>query len=267
MPWTPMKEGDLMEDLLQVQNLTVSYGNRLILNHISFSLKEGESLAVVGESGCGKSTILRALMHVLPSNGNIEEGNILYRGEDIYRLPKESWRKISGHHMAMIFQQPGSYLDPIRKIGKQFNDFLTAHGIPLSDCRRISMESLFQAGLPEGERILDSYAFQLSGGMRQKVAAAMAFSLSPSLIVMDEPTSALDSASVINFLNLIKEAQKKGASVLFVTHNIRAAAYLADRIIVMKEGLFLEEGNREELENHPLHEYTKELFRAVPDLR
>ena len=167
----------------------------------------------------------------------------------------------------MLFQQPGSYLDPIRTIGKQFNDFLRAHGVSSVDCRPLALGILERAGLPEGERILSSYAFQLSGGMRQKVAASMILALSPELIVMDEPTSALDSASVINFLNLVKEYAEGGAAILFVTHNIRAASYLSDRIIVMKDGRFLEEGSRETLRLHPKHDYTRELFRAVPDLR
>lgn len=257
-----------MEDLLTIRDLSISYEKQHVtVDHVSLSLKPGEALSVVGESGCGKSTILRALMHVLPDNGKIEGGSLLYRGKDIYRLSPEEWRQVTGRRMVMLFQQPGSYLDPIRTIGKQFNDFLRAHGVSSVDCRPLALGILERAGLPEGERILSSYAFQLSGGMRQKVAASMILALSPELIVMDEPTSALDSASVINFLNLVKEYAEGGAAILFVTHNIRAASYLSDRIIVMKDGRFLEEGSRETLRLHPKHDYTRELFRAVPDLR
>ncbi len=238
-----------------------------MVDRVSLSLKAGEALSIVGESGCGKSTILKAVMRVLPENGKIEGGSVLFKGQDIYGLPAKAWRQVTGHHMVMLFQQPGGYLNPIRTIGRQFSDFLSAHGMEEKKIHGLALESLEKAGLPEGERILSSYAFQLSGGMRQKVAASMILSLNPELIVMDEPTSALDSASVINFLNLVKTYASDGAAILFVTHNIRAASYLSERIIVMHKGRFLEEGNREELRLHSRNAYTRELFRAVPDLR
>ena len=262
MPWIPTKEGDRMEDLLTIRDLSISYEKHVTVDHVSLSLKPGEALSVVGESGCGKSTILRALMHVLPDNGKIEGGSLLYRGKDIYRLSPEEWRQVTGRRMVMLFQQPGSYLDPIRTIGKQFNDFLRAHGVSSVDCRPLALGILERAGLPEGERILSSYAFQLSGGMRQKVAASMILALSPELIVMDEPTSALDVVTQERILHLIrKEWETFHFAGLFVSHDLAVVQEITDRVLVMEQGHVVERLLSKDLRKG-LHPCTRRLISA-----
>ena len=257
MPWIPTKEGDRMEDLLTIRDLSISYEKHVTVDHVSLSLKPGEALSVVGESGCGKSTILRALMHVLPDNGKIEGGSLLYRGKDIYRLSPEEWRQVTGRRMVMLFQQPGSYLDPIRTIGKQFNDFLRAHGVSSVDCRPLALGILERAGLPEGERILSSYAFQLSGGMRQKVAASMILALSPELIVMDEPITNLDAKLRTSMrTEIIKLHKKLATTFIYVTHDQTEAMTMGDRIVVMKDGIIQQVDTPQNLYDMPCNMFV-----------
>lgn len=253
--------------VLSVQNLSVSYKEKSIVKNVSFDLAKGKSIALVGESGCGKSTVLRAVMRILPEQGRISGGDITYRGDSLLTLSGAKWRGLSGRYIAMIFQQPGGYFDPIRKIGLQFKDFIMAHGVEEKEWYAMAEKCLLYSGFSDAERILDSYSFQLSGGMRQRVAVAMTLAFSPEVLLMDEPTSALDTVSVIAFLNRVKKLADKGTAVLFVTHNIRAAAYLSDYLLIMKDGEIVEAGSREQLMSAPRKAYTKELLCAAIDLR
>ena len=239
----------------------------IAVDNVNIRIEAGETLTLVGESGCGKSTILRAVMRILPDQGHVSGGDIMYGYTSILTMNNAEWRGLSGRHIAMIFQQPGGYFDPIRKIGLQFKDFMMAHGVEKKEWYAMAMKCLMDSGFPDAERILDSYAFQLSGGMQQRVAVAMTLAFYPEVLLMDEPTSALDTVSVIAFLNRMKKLIDKGSSILFVTHNIRAAAYLSDQLLIMKHGEIIEAGHREQLMNMPSEPYTEELLRAAVDLR
>lgn len=271
MHWIPMtwRGNNMSSDIpvLSVRNLSVSYKEKSVVKNVSFDLRSGESIALVGESGCGKSTILRAVMRILPDQGRVSGGDIMYGNTSILTMHNAEWKRLSGRHIAMIFQQPGGYFDSIRKIGLQFKDFMTAHGVGKKEWHAMAVKCLMASGFPDAERILDSYAFQLSGGMQQRVAVAMTLAFSPEVLLMDEPTSALDTVSVIAFLNRMKKLIDKGSSILFVTHNIRAAAYLSDQLLIMKHGEIIEAGRRERLMNMPGEPYTEELLRAAVDLR
>ncbi len=271
MHWIPMtwRGNNMSSDIpvLSMRNLSVSYKEKPVVKNVSFDLRSGESIALVGESGCGKSTILRAVMRILPDQGHVSGGDIMYGYTSILTMNNAEWRGLSGRHIAMIFQQPGGYFDPIRKIGLQFKDFMMAHGVEKKEWYAMAMKCLMDSGFPDAERILDSYAFQLSGGMQQRVAVAMTLAFYPEVLLMDEPTSALDTVSVIAFLNRMKKLIDKGSSILFVTHNIRAAAYLSDQLLIMKHGEIIEAGRREQLMNMPSEPYTEELLRAAVDLR
>lgn len=257
-----------MKDIgLSVEFLTIAYNNKEIVKNVSFQLEKGTALAIVGESGCGKSTLLKGIMRILPSYGKITEGNIYMGDESLLTMKDSRWRHITGRHLVMLFQQPGNYFNPIRKLGLQFQDFLYAHGVSGKEWETKSLEALSDAGFQDPRRILASYAFQLSGGMRQRAAVALALSMKPEILLLDEPTSALDSSSVIEFLNLMKKYKNTGAAILFVTHNIRAAVYLAESFIIMKEGQMIEQGTKQDILLHPQNDYTRQLMQAVPKLR
>lgn len=265
----PMMKGGLSMDepILEVRNLSISYGNFEAVKHISFSLHPGHALAIVGKSGCGKSTILKAIMHILQEGGRITEGDILFRGKSLKTMSDGEWQSMTGRKIALIFQQPGSYIARNLKIGVQFRDFLLTHGVKESEWEELALRRLSEAGLPDGRRVLDSYVFQLSGGMQQKTASAMALAFKPPLILMDEPTSALDTVSSLVLLNRARKLLSGGTSIIFVTHNLNAAAYLADRLLIMEDGRMIEEGKAEEIQKNPRHAFTRELLDSLLTLR
>lgn len=164
MHWIPMtwRGNNMSSDIpvLSVRNLSVSYKEKSVVKNVSFDLRSGESIALVGESGCGKSTILRAVMRILPDQGRVSGGDIMYGNTSILTMHNAEWKRLSGRHIAMIFQQPGGYFDPIRKIGLQFKDFMTAHGVGKKEWHAMAVKCLMASGFPDAERILDSYAFQ-----------------------------------------------------------------------------------------------------------
>lgn len=256
-------------NVLELDDLCITYQkSKKAVKHVSFAVPEGKIVAVVGESGSGKSTIIRAAIDLLPAGGAITGGEIRFCGKDIRTLSKEQMRKIRGEEMVMIFQDAGSYLNPRRKIGSQYLETLNAHlSISKEDGKKMAVEMLSRLKLPDPERVMKSYPFQLSGGMRQRVAIAMAMSMHPKLLLADEPTSALDvtiQAQVVQeMLNLRKEL---GTAIVIVTHNMGVASRMADYIAVMQHGELMEFGTRDQVINNPQSAYAKHLLSVVPEL-
>ena len=258
----------MAENILTVENLNIAYQGVPAVMDVNFTLERGKVLTIVGESGSGKTTVIRALMGLLPVGGEVIEGTMIFNGQDLRTLSKSQWRSIRGKDMAMIFQDSGSALDPIVRIGKQFRELFKSHiEITNDECDRRAIELLESVSLPNGADILRRYPHELSGGQRQRVGIAMALAMDPALLIGDEPTSALDvttrSQVVMQMLELAKE---HNSSIVMVTHNLGVAAYMSDYIIVMKKGRVVDAGTPQDILENPSNEYTKQLKDAVPTL-
>ena len=252
-------------EILNLKNLSVSYGDINILKDIDLSLKKGEILGIVGESGSGKSTLIKSIMGILDENASID-GEINFEGKDLESLSLKDYRKIKGKEISMIFQNPTEYFNPTRKISKQFIETIRSHNdISKQEIQKKSINTFKFLGLQDGKKIWNSYPFELSGGMNQRVAIALSIMLEPKILLADEPTSALDvtvQAQVVK--ELLKLRQKLNTSIILVTHNIGVASYMSDNIGVMYGGRIIEYGESEELINNPKHPYTKMLINSVP---
>lgn len=247
-------------DCIVFDDITIAYGTEQAVRNVSFSVPTGEVFAIVGESGSGKSTLVRAAFGML-KQADIS-GQILLNGIDISTLSDGDWRKLRGTQISMIFQNPSAYLNPNRTVENHFKDLFRAHGESYDSSRVIDMLNLVH--LDGGERILVSYPFQLSGGMQQRLAIALSLILKPSIVFADEPTSALDILVQSSVLDLLREVtQALGATVVIVTHNIKAAARIANSIGVMNKGQLVEVGPTEAVINHPKDEYTRVLLDSV----
>ena len=250
--------------LLAVRNLTVSYGEKQAVRGVNFCLHRGEILVLAGESGSGKSTILRAVMGIL--DAGVCEGEILWEGMNVLQLSKDARRKLAGEEIAMVFQNAGASFCPVRTIGSQLYESVCAHRAWSYDEFRERAEALMaQMQLPR--MVLDGYPFRLSGGMAQRAGIAAAMLLQPKLILADEPTSALDALTQVRVAKeLMALRRRTGVAMLLVTHHMGLAYYMADRILVLRRGETVEQGAREEIFRHPKEAYTKELIAAVPRL-
>ena len=258
----------MAENILTVENLNIAYQGVPAVMDVNFTLERGKVLTIVGESGSGKTTVIRALMGLLPVGGEVTDGSMIFNGHDLRNLSKAEWRSLRGKDMAMIFQDSGSALDPIVRIGKQFRELFKSHiEIDNDECDRRAIELLEAVSLPNGADILRRYPHELSGGQRQRVGIAMALALDPKLLIGDEPTSALDvttqSQVVMQMLDLAKE---HNSAIVMVTHNLGVAAYMSDYIIVMKKGRVVDAGTPKDILENPSNEYTKQLNEAVPTL-
>lgn len=250
--------------LLAVRNLAVSYGEKQAVRGVNFCLHRGEILVLAGESGSGKSTILRAVMGIL--DAGFCAGEILWEGTDVLQLAKDARRKLAGEEIAMVFQNAGASFCPVRTIGSQLYESVCAHRAWSYDEFRERAEALMaQMQLPR--MVLDGYPFRLSGGMAQRAGIAAAMLLQPKLILADEPTSALDALTQVRVAKeLMALRRRTGVAMLLVTHHMGLAYYMADRILVLRRGETVEQGAREEIFRHPKEAYTKELIAAVPRL-
>ena len=247
-------------DCIVFDDVTIAYGTEEAVRNISFSVPNGEVFAIVGESGSGKSTLVRAAFGML-KQATIT-GQILLNSIDISTLSDSDWRKLRGTEISMIFQNPSAYLNPNRTVDNHFKDLFRAHGESYDSRRVIDMLNLVH--LDGGERILQSYPFQLSGGMQQRLAIALSLILKPTIVFADEPTSALDILVQASVLDLLREVtQALGATVVIVTHNIKAAARIANSIGVMNKGQLVEVGTTQDVINHPKDEYTRVLLDSV----
>lgn len=248
-------------NLLEIRNLHLCYGDaQAVLRGVSLDVAEGEIVCLVGESGSGKSTLLRAIPGLLPPSARILSGDVLFDGHPTGR----NW-PILGRDVGLIFQHPAQFFDPICKIGTQFDEMLRAHGMhSRSERRKIAIRALTELYLPDEQRVLASYPFELSGGMMQRAALAMAMCLSPKLLLADEPTSALDALTQAQAVaQLIELNRRKGIAILLVTHDIAVAEALSDRIGVIYRGELVEFGAREQIIHFPRHPYTQKLLDSI----
>ena len=254
--------------LLAVKNLTFGYEKSgvLIGEEISFSISRGEILALVGESGCGKSLTGLAILGLLPPGIKIFKGKISFKGKDLTRLSFEEYRRVRGAEIAIIFQDPMTALNPVFTVGDQIAEVLTLHrGLSQKEALTEAARLLAEVGIPSPRERLRSYPHELSGGMRQRAMIAMALAGEPELLIADEPTTALDVTVQAQILSLLKEIREKtGLTVLLISHDLSVVAELADRVAVMYAGRLVEEAPVKELFSSPLHPYTKALLAALP---
>ena len=255
--------------MLEIKDLAVQYGDQApTIEHFNLSMKKGEIISVVGESGSGKTTVIRAVLGALSGAGRVTSGDILYHGESLLKNSPNDWRKIRGSKMSMIFQDCGGTLNPIRKIGSQYVEYIRTHeSISKKEVWNKAVSMLTKMRLPDAENIMNSYPYQLSGGMRQRVGIAMAMTFNPELLLADEPTSALDVTTQAQIVRQMMELRDDfGTGIIIVTHNIGVAAYMADQLIVMHHGRVVDHGTREEVLNNPTSDYTRKLLEAVPEM-
>ena len=257
-----------MVNMLQLKNVTVSYKNVPTVQNFNLDMKQGQIVSLVGESGSGKTTVIRAVLGALSGAGRVTSGDILYHGESLLKNSKSDWRKIRGSKMSMIFQDCGGTLNPIRKIGSQYVEYIRTHqSMTKKEAWDKAVSMLTKMRLPDAENIMNSYPYQLSGGMRQRVGIAMAMTFNPELLLADEPTSALDVTTQAQIVRQMMELRDDfGTGIIIVTHNIGVAAYMADQLIVMHHGKVVDHGTREEVLNNPTSDYTRKLLEAVPEM-
>lgn len=266
----------MRDELLKVKNLHVEFKSRegmvRALRGVDLTIYQGETLGLVGESGCGKSMTARAILNMIPEPGCIAEGSVkLYRQQEEIELNKlspdgEKIRRIRGKDIAMIFQEPMTSLSTVYTIGNQIIEAITLHQkLGQKEARERATEMLSLVGIPDAKRRLDTYPFQLSGGMRQRVMIAMALSCNPSLLIADEPTTALDVTIQAQILELLQRLQEEfRMSILLITHNLGVVAAISHRVAVMYLGQVIEESSTELLFENPKHPYTQGLLRSVP---
>ena len=255
--------------MLEIKDLTIQYGDKLpVVENFSLSLKKGEIITIVGESGSGKSTVLSSILGLLPNGGKIISGDIIYNGESMLNKSLNQWRELRGTEITMISQDSGGTLNPIRKIGKQFVEYIQTHSkMSAKEAEEKAKDMFSKVNLPDPEIIMKSYPHQLSGGMKQRVGIAMALTFHPKIILADEPTSALDVITQAQIVKEIMDIRKKfDTSIIMVTHNLGVAAYISDKIIVMQNGKIVDAGNKNEVIENPKSEYTKKLLEAVPEI-
>ncbi|NTV28924.1 MAG: ABC transporter ATP-binding protein [Candidatus Omnitrophica bacterium] len=254
------------DDLLSVRGLNVrlSETGRMLLREVSLDVTAGSVVAVVGGSGSGKTTLGNALLGILPPAMELAGGEILFQGRDIGKLKSDELRRIRGRHIGMVFQEPVSALDPVYKIGFQIIETLQAHGLCAGESARLRARELLQlCGVPDPQRIAESYPFELSGGLRQRAMIALAIAAGPSLVIADEPTSSLDVVLQARVIELFRDLRKRlGLSLLLITHDLGVARALADELVVMCQGEIVERGPAVEIFSRPVHPYTRELVAA-----
>ncbi|PLN26651.1 dipeptide ABC transporter ATP-binding protein DppD [Klebsiella pneumoniae] len=237
------------------------------VNGVSFEVQKGEVMALIGESGSGKSVTLRALMRLHPPGSSELSGTLQVGDDEVLTMSASQLRRYRGGRCAMIFQEPLLAFDPVYTVGQQIIEGLRRHeGLSRQAARDRALEALRQVRIPSPERRLDAYPHEMSGGMRQRAMIALALSCNPQLLLADEPTTALDATVQIQILILLREQQKqRGLSIVFVTHDIGAAVEIADRVAVMYAGRIVEEASMSEILRHPRHPYTQVLLRALPE--
>ena len=258
------------KNVLSVENMNVSFKSHgqevKAVRGVSFSVDQGEIVGLVGESGSGKTTVIRAVLGLLAGGGKVTEGSITFEGEDLLSYTPEQWRKLRGSDISMIFQDSGAMMNPTRKVGKVFTEYILTHeNISKKEAWSKGIAMLERMRLPSPDNIMESYPFQLSGGMRQRVGIAMGMTYQPKLLLADEPTSALDvttQAQIVRQMMKLRDDYHTG--IIVVTHNLGVAAYMSDYIVVMKNGRMEDQGTREYILKESKNEYTRKLLEAVP---
>lgn len=258
-----------MAELLSYEHVEISYGGTPVVHDVSFSVKPGEILGLVGESGSGKSTLIKAAMGLLGDNGLVTKGDILFDGKNIPDLPEKELRKIRGAKIGMIFQDAGASLCPIRTIGEQIYESMSAHmDISRADAQDQAFTLFEKLHFQDSRRIWDSYPFELSGGMNQRAGIVIAMLMNPAVLLADEPTSALDMAVQKQVVLEMKQLRDLfGTAIILVTHDIGVVSAMADTVLVLKDGRKVEYGPARKVLQAPEQAYTKKLLAAVPKLR
>ena len=262
-----------MEKILEVKNLAVSFktffGEVEAVRGISFDVAKGQTVAIVGESGCGKSVTANSIMQLLPRPpAFFKDGEVIFNGVDLLNKSDKEMEKIRGKEIAMVFQDPMTSLNPTMKIGKQITEGLIKHhNISRDDAKKKAIEMLNLVSVPQPEKRANQYLHEFSGGMRQRVMIALALVSDPKLLIADEPTTALDVTVQAQILELMKDIQEKlGMSIILITHDLGIVADISDLVKVMYAGQILEEGSTDEIFKNPRHPYTKGLLSSVPRL-
>ncbi len=261
-----------MENILEIDDLHVKFSlaerDVLAVRGVSLSVKKGETIGLVGESGCGKSVTAFSILRLINPPGKIVSGSIIYKGDDILKMDGPSIRAIRGKEIAMIFQEPMTSLNPVLTIGYQIMESIILHlSMNKKEAREYAADLLAQVGIPDPSARLNSYPHEFSGGMRQRVMIAIALSASPSILIADEPTTALDvtiQAQILDLLMKIQEA--RGMSLILITHDLGVVANMADTIAIMYAGEIMEQGETSLVYRNPLHPYTRGLFDAIPKI-
>lgn len=263
---TPAQSGGT---LLEVKDLSMFYLTKSscvrAVNEVTFTVREGETFGLVGESGCGKSTAVRSLIRLLPEAGKIVSGTITYKGQDVTAMSEREVRRLRGREIGMIFQDPMTSLNPVTKVSKQFYESLKAEGLSRREMRERAIELLRLVDIPEPEQRLDNYVHEMSGGMRQRVMIAIALAIRPKLLLADEPTTALDVTiqdQIIALLNSLRA--KLGMSVLLVTHDLGVVNEMCDHVAVMYAGRIVETADTHGLLHDSRHPYTCGLINSLP---
>jgi oligopeptide transport system ATP-binding protein len=260
------------EPLLSVEELQVRFWTRRgtvhAVNGISFDIAPGETLGIVGESGCGKSVTSLAILGLLARNGRVESGKAVFEGRDLIRQSDRALRSIRGREIAMIFQDPMTSLNPVLTIGRQIREALETHfGMDRKQAEQTAAEALDRVGIPSAKARIRDYPHQFSGGMRQRAMIAMALACRPKLLIADEPTTALDVTIQAQILDLLRAlVAEENAALILITHDLGVVAGMCERVNVMYAGMFMETGSAEQLFGAPRHPYTLGLLQSVPRL-
>lgn len=256
--------------MLKIKNLTIHYDGdeKPVIEDFHLSVKKGEIVGIVGESGSGKTTVIKSIIGALSHDSKVLSGSILFDGKELLGSSDIELRKNRGKNLAMIFQDGRNTLNPIRRIGSQYIEYIQQHSnLSKKEARNKAVEMLKKMRLPDPENIMESYPHQLSGGMCQRVGIAMAMTFNPQILLADEPTSALDVTTQAQIVQeLINLRDNFNTSILIITHNLGVAAYMSDKIIVMKNGKIVEEGMPKEIIANPKSSYTKLLLNSVPGI-
>lgn len=262
-----------MSHLLEVDGLTTTfkgdYGINTSVDHICFHVDKGETVCIVGESGCGKSVTSLSIMGLLARNGKVTDGEIRFDGKNLSDMSEKELDQIRGNRVTMIFQDPLTSLNPVFTVGSQIMESIRTHlGLSKKEAQERAQMLLGKVGMPDVKRTMKKFPHTLSGGMRQRAMIAMALSCNPELLIADEPTTALDVTIQAQIMKLLKELQKEnGMAVILITHDIGLVARMADRVLVMYAGQLIEEAPVKELFKNPRHPYTQALLSSVPTIR
>lgn len=255
--------------LLEFKNISIKYDEKVVVRNISLTVQEGEILGIVGESGSGKSTLIKSILGILGEGGQIVEGKIIYEGKDITHLSKRDLMRIRGKSIGIIFQDCKASFCPIRTIGSQLCDLMKAHmKISKKEALQRGEEILKELNIKDPKKFLNSYPFELSGGMNQRAGIMMAMASNPKIILADEPTSALDVTVQAKVINELMNLRKKfGTTIIIVSHNMGVISLMTDNALVMKNGEAVEYNETSKIFNYPEEQYTKELINAMPKLK
>lgn len=261
-----------MTNILEVRDLKTYFftdkGTVKAVDGVSYTLKEGQTLGIVGESGCGKSVNAMSILNLIEKPGKIVEGSIKFNGEELVGISQKKMREYRGNDISMIFQEPMTSLNPVFRIGQQISESLILHQHMTKDqARTKSIDLLNLVGIPRPEKVVDDYPHQLSGGMRQRVMIAMALACDPKVLIADEPTTALDVTIQAQILSLMNDLQKEtNTSIMLITHDLGVVAQVADHVLVMYSGKVVESAPAKELFTNPKHPYTQGLLDSIPSL-